>query len=57
MKPRKEQKSPHKPDSPDEVERGDNPTPEVEPGKIPDKREDELIDDETLDKADRGDSF
>lgn len=54
MKPRKEQKSPHKPDAPDEVERGDNPTPEVEPGKIPDKREDELTDGEILDKEERG---
>lgn len=54
MKPKKEEKMPHKPDAPDEIERGDNPTPDVEPGKIPDKREDELAEDETIDREERG---
>lgn len=54
MKPKKEQKSPHKPDAPEDAERGDKLPPDVEPGKIPDKRDEELTDDEILDKEERG---
>jgi len=51
MKPRKEQKDPHRPAAPDEGDKN----PDTEPGKVePDKREEELTDDEILDKEERG---
>ena len=58
MKPRKEQKGPHRPSAPEETEKDDKLPSDVEPGKAePDKREEELTDDEILDREERGEGF